>query len=69
MIKILSKRDEGKRLFKVELNDEPSLNIANDNSLTVQPRSFDGKSCQLVVSRDVSLLVRHDKLQNDYDLI
>jgi len=73
MIEILAKRDEGKRLFKMEINDEPSLNIPRDNILTVEitvkPRSFDGKTCQLVVARDMGHVVRHDQLQQDYNSI
>ena len=63
MIEILAKRDDGKRRFEVELNDEPSLKPRNDNILTVeitvQPQSFDGKICQLVVARDVSHVLQH----------
>jgi len=47
----------------VELNDELSSNTPRDNILTVEitvkPRSFDGKICQLVVVRDVSHVVQH----------
>jgi len=37
--------------------------------ITVKPRSFAGKSCQLVVARNVTHVRQHEKLQNEFDYI
>jgi len=69
MIQVLAECSEVSQLFQVELKDNSPSNRNHILLLeiNVKPRSFEGKRCLLVVARDVSHVLRHDQLKNEYD--
>lgn len=73
MINILDSHVTEKRFFTFGMKETGAAAQEDDEiitlEMTVKPRSFEGKSCQLLVARNVTHVLQHEKLQSEYEYI
>jgi len=73
LAEVLAQPEGDKRFLELEIKEQNEGQApASKNEtleITIQPRNFDGKDCQLVVVQNVSYVLKHQKLLNEFEYV